>query len=184
MWPDVFQNWYDIYADDASLFVRSRLASYPILKPFSGLTADAALARSYEIGSYLCKYDNYFSNLDFRRWLMVVCYREALRLILPLERVEFTLQPLKDLQKRLLHWCYIDQLTLNEVARMLTLESRGRDFFNLEEAKSRVLTAYNELSATIAGNSLDRQPKVDRDLQHERVFPKPPCLTCACGRKR
>jgi hypothetical protein len=63
--------------------------------------------------------DNFANRLQFRRWLITVAYREALRLLPGHRLVERWFYQLPDDQRCVLQWLYIDQLTYRQLAETL-----------------------------------------------------------------
>jgi hypothetical protein len=59
--------------------------------------------------------------LQFRRWLITVAYREALRLLPDRRSVEPRLYQLPDHQRCMLQWLYIDQLSYRQLAETLRI---------------------------------------------------------------
>jgi hypothetical protein len=150
MWPDAFEAWSTACEPEAVRTVYGRLVQYPVLKVFADRTSRSGVARTREIGQYLRSSAGYFAHRpEFCRWFRIVSYREALRLVLSLEPVEMILEHLEGEARRLLRYRYIDQLTDDEVARMLELRTNNWQLFDAEAARRRSLDAYLQLCAAL-----------------------------------
>ncbi len=150
MWPIQFPKWFTMYGDDAALQVRGRLRQYPVLRGFEERLLGQGLGRAEQIGVYLQQHPDYFrTGPHFSRWLRVVLYREALRLLFPLEQVEVAFERLGDDDRRVLRLRYVDQLCDDEAARVLELRHPGRADFDPVAARCRSLQAYEALCARL-----------------------------------
>jgi len=179
MWPKALESWWEHCEPEAVKTVWGRLKQYGSMDLFRERTVRTAVARARQIATYLAEHDDYFANSrQFCRWLCEVAYRESLRLLLPLEPIENALQKVSPEVRRLLKWCYVDQLTEQEVARMLDLPTDKPGYYDSAEAQRRMIDAYNQLSAEIVRrfrppNFVERGPY----RNYSNVFPSPPTLT-------
>jgi hypothetical protein len=171
-------DWFTEYEDDAVFIVKNRFF-HPALRLFREKVSRAGVARTREIASYLGQFENYFPDkLPFRRWLNAVSYREALRVLLQLEPIEMALGDLPQDARALVRWSYIDQLTEQEVARLLDLRTDNRLLFDRAEARRLMINAYKQLCAVI----LRRFRSADSDVSERfkdcsRTFPVPPTIS-------
>jgi hypothetical protein len=178
MWPAAFRSWFDPYAPEAVRAVAGRLTRYPVLKVFADRTASLGVARAREVADYLGQYPGYFAHqYEFQRWLRVVSYREVLRLVLQPEPVELVLEGLSSDSRRLLRWRYIDQLTDDEVARMLDLRTNNRLLFDAPAGRKCSLDAYLQLCRALEVRSPATAGGGPRPLDSSAVFPLFPA-TC------
>ncbi len=170
--------WFGEYENDGILIVRNRLAHVAIY-PFREKIAFAGIARCREIANYLCQFDDYFaSKLQFRRWLNTVAFRESLRLLLQLETIEAVLIGLSAEQRQALHWSYVDQLTIDEVARVLNFTKAGPRFFDSSKAYAVVADAYICMCSTLAKRFHPKIGQLSTVEQCKSVLPLPPNLSC------
>lgn len=150
MWPKQFDAWCGLYAADAEHQVRGRLRQYPVLLGFEQHLLGQGIQRARLIGQYLTQYADYFAvGQHFRRWLRVVLYREVLRLTLQVEPVEAALTRLTEPERRVLRLRYVDQLSDEELARVLGLTAAGPKLFDLPAAWAQSLAAYRALCAAL-----------------------------------
>ena len=179
MRPCLHDDWFLEYEADAVFIIQRNRLFHPALRPFQEKAANAGVARAREIAKYLCQFDGYFaSKLQFRKWLNNVSYREALRVLLHLEPVEAALEELPRDSRSLIRWSYIDQLTLDEVARLLDLQTHNRFYFDKASARERIVDAYKQLCRVILRRFQCADSDVaDRFKDLSRVFPAPPTLS-------
>jgi hypothetical protein len=172
MWPDALRSWFDSHAPEAVRVVVGRLARYPVLRVFADRTASQGVARAREVAVYLGQYAGYFAHqYEFQRWLRTVSYREALRLVLQPEPVELILEGLGSDSRRVLRWRYIDQLTDDEVARMLDLRTSNRLLFDAAAGRKCSLDAYLQLCRALELRSPGTAAGGRRHLDTGSVFP-------------
>lgn len=105
----------------------------------------AARARSLAEEFYLSIPDYTHDLREFSRWLENVGYRQALRLVLTVERVEAELAMLPIEQRRLLYWRYVDRWTDAEVAHALRFTLSPATAITPQEARKLSTAAYRAL---------------------------------------
>lgn len=178
MQPCPHDDWLNEFRDDACLFVENRLP-HPVLKPFRESLASSGVARAEVIANYLRRFDDYFCHkYDFARWYKLVSYREALRVIIEVESVEAPLSAMPAEPKSLMRWSYVDQLTANEVARLLRLTVLQRAKFNTAAAQEKVVDAYRELCRRLLARHRSSDTEAaGRFADCSWVFPTPPALS-------
>lgn len=173
MWPQSFPAWFDEFAPEALRHVAGRIAQYPALQVFRNRIASLGVARAREIGEYLRQYDDYFAHkYEFGRWLRLVSYREALRLLLSLEPVELALRQMAPEVRRLLRWLYVEHFAGDEVARMLDLRAPNRALFDVPAGRAQARAAYVALCEVIEKRSRTGEvPKAGPHRDVTAVFP-------------
>lgn len=173
MWPSSFPDWFHECEPEAVRIVYGRLIQYPVLSVFADRVSRSAVGRTREIGQYLRQYAAYFGHrYEFSRWLRVVSYREALRLILPLESVETALAQLDAEERKILRYRYIDQLSDDEVARMLDLRTSNRLLYDAAVARKCSLDAYLQLCRVLEKRyTPPATPKAGRHRDVSTLFP-------------
>jgi DNA-directed RNA polymerase specialized sigma24 family protein len=126
MWPTDYINWAlrarplldrRVYSQVGNL-LPSR-APWPQVA--QGLTRQA-VRLAFDMANDRCRYPDYFTDEpQFGRWLLIVGFREVLRLFLRHPNVAPALLALPGDQRRLLGMVWIDQLPFVEVAAILGL---------------------------------------------------------------
>jgi hypothetical protein len=146
MWPDNAEAWYEMYEEDAVIYVRGRLTPYPVLVPFRDHLAGQGVAHARAFAhTYLRAHPRYFANpREFREWWRVRGHAEALRFALNSEPCEMVLRELPPDVRRLLLWRYVDQLRDDEVARILRLLKGIGLPFDRDQARARSLEAHQQ----------------------------------------
>jgi hypothetical protein len=174
----IHDDWFQKYEDDALFMVKGRFF-HPGLRLFRESIAGTGVARTGEIANYLCQFDAYFTGeLQFRRWLNTISYREALRVVLQQEPIEAALEELLASDRAVLRWSYVEQITLDDVARLLERQSNNRFYFDKASARDRIIDAYKQLCRIL----LRRFRPADNDEAERfndcsRIFPSPPTLS-------
>ena len=140
---------------EAHRYVRDRLLRYPIFQfPLSTPYADSLALKGVSRTCEIVKYHGADSvalqhSVHRLRWFRVVSHREALRLVFEPEPCEMALQKLDAGTIRLLRWLYVDQLTNEELARVLKLQVGRSIAFDACAAQQRGLLAYQAFCAAL-----------------------------------
>jgi hypothetical protein len=153
MWPKRYYDWRG-EGMFSSVFWATRgwLAGYPVLAPEAPRLAYAATERAFDLAEQHLDTPGRFVNADFfRRWVNQTTGREALRLVLEVERVRALLGEVHDVSRQLLFWYYTDQLTLSQIAAVLFGDPK-----EAERAGEAVRRAYNDLCGVLQAHHLAR----------------------------
>lgn len=174
-----YDDWIEEYRRDAELYIQNH-AGQPALKAFESAIVQTGIDRTRMVLCGRSEIDGYFtSGLQFMRWYGVTAYREALRVLLQLESIEMALKD-KDLsvtQRSILRWCYVDQLSIEEITRCLHLLSDVRPFIDLEKGKQQIIDAYKQLCRVLLRRFRSKESEHSgRYVECYWIFPSPPAL--------
>lgn len=169
--------WFGKYEDLVRRWLEGRLFIYPVLTKLRDAAVAAGLVGTRAKSAALPRRTDYFLGPhEYHRWLRVTGYRETLRVLLLLKPIEAIVAKVtSDESRRLLRWSYIDQLTENDIARMLCLATNDHHLVDDFEARRRIILAYESFCCEI--EKLFPTPNrvsTGRYVEYESVFPAPP----------
>ena len=159
-WPDAFIDWsVSITVEDVEWHTRGRFQNYPFLwdNPTKGCRriattlAQAGRERAFQIASDLRQFPAYFHNLpEYKRWLLTVGYREALRATFYHPDITVLLDKVTREQATMLRYLYIDQMTDDQLATALGT-------FPAAKARDQGVAAYRALCDLLRGQGWGRE---------------------------
>jgi hypothetical protein len=178
MAPNDDQDWLNESESVAYSFVENRLRQ-PVLKEARQKLVEAAVSRSGQIAASRMHSTPYFAHrYEFMRWRNLIAYREALRLVLEVRAVQAAVSAIKPERSAVLRWAYIDQLSEEDLARMLRLSLLQRINFDRSAAQQRIIDVYQELCRLILPHHRSQETDdAGRFVKTCWIFPSPPTLS-------
>jgi hypothetical protein len=173
------KSWHVKFHDSALLYVRNRLLQCSSLRHVAREAAAAGLARfrrSVSDASFYC--DEYQSPLTIsQRWVNISVYRESLRVLIECETVQDTFRMLPFEQRRILRFCYQDQLTIEEIAKATGKVLELRNQKDTTETAQEVVLAYQKFCDQLNRFHPAANFVPGRLAEYPWVFPVPPNIS-------